>query len=80
VEEVFFCRDQAEVHGRRGDLVSLIPWGGAATGVRTNGLKWPLSDEMLYPEKTRGISNEMLAESAQIEITSGLLLIIHRRK
>ncbi len=79
-EEAFFCRDRAEVRGRRGDLVSLIPWGGAVTGVRTNGLKWPLSDESLYPEKTRGISNEMLAEAAQIEITSGLLLIVHRRK
>lgn len=80
LEEAFFCRRRAEVRGRGGDLVSLIPWGGAATGVRTDGLKWPLSDETLYPEKTRGVSNEMLAEAAQIQIASGLLLIVHCRQ
>lgn len=79
LEEAFFCRGQAEVRGRSGDLVSLIPWGGAATGVRTDGLKWPLCGETLYPETTRGVSNEMLGDSARIQIHSGLLLIVHRR-
>lgn len=80
VEEAFFCRDRAEVRGRSGDLVSLLPWGGAVTGVRTSGLKWLLSNETLYPEKTRGVSNEMLGDAAHIEIASGLLLIVHRRQ
>jgi len=79
IEEAFFCQEQAEVRGRRGDLVSLIPWGDAVEGVRTNGLKWPLSDETLYPHKTRGVSNELLDETASIAIRSGLLLIVHRR-
>lgn len=78
VEEAFFCRGQASVEGGRGDLVSLIPWGGAVEGVRIEGLKWPLHAETLYPEKTRGISNEMLGDAAEISITSGLLLIVHR--
>lgn len=80
VEEVFFCRDQVEVHGRRGDIVSLIPWDGVVQGVQTDGLKWPLHRETLHPEKTRGISNEMTAEKADIKISSGTLLIIHRRQ
>lgn len=80
VEEAFFCRDQASVEGGRGDLVSLIPWDGTVEGVRTEGLKWPLHAETLYPEKTRGISNEMLGDAAEISITSGLLLIVHRRQ
>jgi thiamine pyrophosphokinase len=79
VEQAFFCRGQARVEGRRGDLVSLIPWGGEVTGVRTQGLRWPLSNETLFPHKTRGISNELLGEAAQIQIQSGLLLIVHRR-
>ena len=79
VEAAFFCRDQVEVQGRSGDLVSLIPWGGAVAGVRTEGLRWPLSNEKLYPHKTRGISNELLAETASIQIQTGLLLIVHRR-
>jgi thiamine pyrophosphokinase len=78
VEETFFVRDQAQVEGRSGDLVSLIPWGGEVRGVCTEGLRWPLSDETLLPHKTRGISNEMLGEIASIEIESGLLLVVHR--
>jgi thiamine pyrophosphokinase len=80
VEEIFFCRDQAEIHGRSGDIVSLIPWGGAVTGVLTKNLKWVLDYESLYPEKTRGISNEMITDTATIKIKSGLLLIVHRRQ
>lgn len=80
LEEVFFCRDQSTVEGRSGDLVSLIPWEGAVAGIRTEGLKWPLRAETLYSEKTRGISNEMTGDNASISISSGLLLIIHRRQ
>ena len=80
VESASFCRARSEVRGRRGDLVSLIPWGGEVTGVRTEGLRWPLSNETLYPHKTRGISNEMTGDVAHIQIASGLLLVIHRRR
>ena len=80
VEEVFFCRDQVEVHGRSGDIVSLIPWQGAVTGIQTENLKWPLEHETLFPEKTRGISNEMTADTAIIKISSGVLLIIRTRR
>jgi thiamine pyrophosphokinase len=79
VEETFFCRNQAQVQGRSGDIVSLIPWGAPVEGVRTEGLRWPLSDETLYPYKTRGISNELLDGTATVQIRSGLLLIVHRR-
>jgi len=77
VEEIFFCRDQAKVEGRSGDIVSLIPWQGEVTGVFTENLRWHLHHETLYPEKTRGISNEMTADVATVSITSGLLLITH---
>jgi len=79
-DEIFFCRDQVEVKGRSGDVVSLIPWQGSVSGVQTKNLKWHLNDETLYPEKTRGISNEMIADLANIKISSGLLLIVHTRK
>lgn len=77
VEEIFFCRDQVQVEGRSGDIVSLLPWQGAVEGVFTENLKWHLHYETLNPEKTRGISNEMTADIASIQIKSGLLLIIH---
>lgn len=80
VEEIFFCRNQAEVHGRSGDILSLIPWGVPVHHIQTEGLRWTLSDETLYPEKTRGVSNEMNSDIASVSIGSGLLLIVHRRQ
>ena len=80
VEEIFFCRDQVQIYGGSGDLVSLLPWGNPVAGVLTTDLKWPLKSEMLLPDKTRGISNEMLGDTASVEISSGLLLVIHTRK
>jgi thiamine pyrophosphokinase len=79
VEEVLLCRDEVDVHGRGGDIVSLIPWQGAVTGVLTKHLKWPLRQETLYPDRTRGVSNEMLGETASIAIEAGSLLVVHRR-
>jgi thiamine pyrophosphokinase len=80
VEEMFFCRNQVRVDGRSGDIVSLIPWGNPVHGVQTQGLKWPLNNETLHPDKTRGISNEMLGETASIRISSGNLFVIHTRR
>ncbi len=85
VEEIFLCRakspqgNQAQVQGRSGDLVSLIPWQGAVSDIQTHNLKYPLQRETLYPDKTRGVSNEMLGDSASVSIGSGLLLVVHRR-
>ncbi len=80
LEEAWFCRGNARIEGRAGDIVSLIPWEAAVEGVSTEGLRWPLRSETLYPERTRGISNELLQPTAEVRIASGLLLIIHRRQ
>jgi len=80
VEEIFFVQDQAQVKGRSGDIVSLIPWGEPVHGVQTQNLKWQLNNETLHPDKTRGVSNEMTSDTASIKIESGLLLIVHRRQ
>lgn len=78
-EEVFIIRARAEVEGRAGDIVSLIPAGGDALGVTTRGLAYPLNAETLRLEGTRGISNRMLEESAEISLTNGRLICVHKR-
>ena len=78
-EEAFFTRASCQFRGAAGDIVSLIPWGGEVTGIATDGLRWSLQGETLYPDKTRGISNELLGETASISLESGLLLIVHSR-
>ncbi len=80
VEEAFVTRARCEVHGNPGDIVSLIPWSGEVRGVSTEGLQWPLINETLFPDRTRGISNEMTQDTVTISQKSGLLLVIHHRQ
>ena len=79
IERVLLCRDHVEIRGAPADLVSLIPWDGPAAGVLTEGLRWPLNGETLLPERSRGISNEMLSDTAHVRIRTGILLVVHRR-
>jgi thiamine pyrophosphokinase len=79
-EEVFLISRSAEVHGTAGDTISLIPLLGPATGITTEGLEYPLRGETLFPERTRGISNQMLNEQAIVSLESGCLLCIHTRQ
>ena len=80
VEEVFFTRSTCQVAGQPGEVVSLFPWGGEVGGIVTTGLRWQLNGEDLSPHRTRGISNELVANLAGISIKSGLLLVVHRRQ
>ena len=75
--EVFLIRKSVEVTGKEGQRLSLLPLNGPAKGINTEGLKYSLKDETLYPHKTRGISNRMTGENARISLKSGLLLCIH---
>ena len=78
--EAFFITSKATVHGRVGDIVSLLPWGLPAEGVSTDGLVYPLTKETLLPYRTRGISNQMLADTTKITVKRGTLLCVHHRK
>ncbi len=71
--------DPATVEGTAGDLVSLLPVGGPIGGVTTTGLRWQLTSDSLVPASTRGISNQMVADTATIELRSGIALAIHER-
>ncbi len=60
-------------NGHPGDTLSLIPLGGDAIGVVTEGLAYPLREETLYFGLTRGVSNVFAAETATVSLRSGLL-------
>jgi thiamine pyrophosphokinase len=79
LEQAFFVRSSCQVRGGPGDLISLLPWGGEVTGIVTAGLRWALTEEVLYPDRTRGISNELVGETASISLKAGLMLVVHRR-
>jgi thiamine pyrophosphokinase len=65
------------VGGQPGDTLSLIPLGGAAVGVTTHRLAYPLNDETLPIGPARGVSNVFEAASARVDLRAGLLLAVH---
>ena len=79
-EEILIIRGSIKIEGLPGDTVSLLAKDGCTNGIVTEGLKYPLNRETLCPNRTRGISNEMLSEQAFVRVTSGRLLCVHTRQ
>jgi thiamine pyrophosphokinase len=69
-------RTSAELRGALGSFLSLLPLGGPARGIRTEGLRYPLRDEELVPGTTRGVSNEFVAPIAAVSLVDGVLLAV----
>ncbi len=65
------------VEGAPGDTLSLLPVGGDAVGIRTDGLYYPLRDETLRFGPARGMSNVLTSPQAYVTLGAGLLLAIH---
>jgi thiamine pyrophosphokinase len=65
--------------GSTGDLVSLLPLGGPALGVTTDGLLFPLHYETLRPGPARGLSNVRTAAQASVTLRRGHLLVVETK-
>ena len=61
------------------DVLSLIPLTTEVTGIKTQGLTYPLNNETLKIGTTRGISNTFEKETATVSIGNGLLLAIRQK-
>ena len=75
-QRILAIRDQAEISGRPGDLVSLLPIGGDAEGIWTTGLEYPLRGETLPLGIPRGISNVLTEPRATVRLERGVLLAV----
>ena len=62
-----------------GTYLSLVPFGGPASGVTLEGVYYPLRDAVLTYGNSLGISNEIVSEEAKIHIGRGSLLLIESR-
>ncbi len=69
-------RGRRLIHGDIGDLLTLIPMHGDATGITATGLRWPLDGETLVAGSSRGVSNVMESPVADIRVASGRLLAV----
>lgn len=75
-QEILLAGKKTVVKGKPGDLLSLFALTNQVDGITTVNLKYPLVNEALHFASTRGLSNELLTSSAQVNISSGLLLVI----
>jgi thiamine pyrophosphokinase len=71
---------ESDINGRTGDTLSLIPLGGDVYIEATDGLKWPLRDEILTFGPARGVSNLLTADIATVRLRYGRLLCIHTQQ
>ena len=65
--------------GVAGDLVTLLPVGGDATGVGIDGVRWPLAGATLNVGRSRGLSNEVTIPPASVSLERGTLLVVEHR-
>ncbi len=72
----FHGGERLELGGSVGDIVTLLPIGGDAQGVTTDGLRYPLSDEELRFGRSRGLSNVVQRAGASVWLASGTLLVV----
>ncbi len=68
-------RGERRLEGAPGALLSLFALGGPAR-IRTDGLEYPLVDELVEPGSSRGVSNVVLGEGATIRVSEGVVLAL----
>ncbi len=73
---ILVVRDRGSVRAAAGRTVSLFAVHGPAAGVQTEGLRWPLRGEPLEPGSTRGLSNQMIGDTASIRVDSGCVAVV----
>jgi thiamine pyrophosphokinase len=79
-EEVILVRNSVHLTGKPGEIVSLLPLSPIVRGITTIGLQYPLQDESMVFYRSRGVSNIMVAETASVEVLSGILICIHESR
>lgn len=77
---IYICNDTLILKGKKGDLVSIIPFGGDAKGITTEGLQYPLKDDTIKFGYPTGVSNVMTDDICKIKITSGEILVIKQNE
>ncbi len=74
--EIFLISDSVEIMAREGYNLTLLPVTEKVEGITTEGLYYPLRGETIEMGSSRGVSNQFVADKAQVSITSGILAVI----
>lgn len=62
--------------GAVGEILTLLPIGGEAWGIVTEGLRYPLRNGLLASGTSRGVSNVVETTPASVQLEAGTLLAV----
>lgn len=77
--EIYLVRDQLELTGKKGDLLSVLSISDKVTGLTLTGLEYRLENAAISMGSSLGISNYFKATRVTISISTGLLLVTKSR-
>lgn len=77
--EIYIVSDKIRISGKKNDLISILPVSAAAEGITTKNLEYPLDNESLYYNESRGVSNVMTDDWCEITVKIGKALVIKSR-
>ena len=72
--------DRITIPKREGYYLSVLAYGGNATGVWERGVEYSLTDATLTTGYPLGVSNHITADAAEISVATGRLLILQCRE
>ncbi len=68
-----------QLEGKKGDLISLLPYTPIVKGVHTKNLMYPVEGGSFEMGKPYGVSNVFLGDWAEVSIEEGLLLVVQAK-
>jgi thiamine pyrophosphokinase len=74
-EDIRLVDSPCEIDGWEGSTVSLLPLGAEVSGMRSEGLAWPL-DGLVFRRGFGGISNRVVSARLRVSPGNGRLLMI----
>lgn len=78
-DEIFLINRSISINGEIGERISFFSVFGETIGVKTDGLKYPISDQTMRFGFFSSPSNEFSKQRATLTIEKGFLLIIRER-
>ncbi|WAM32369.1 thiamine diphosphokinase [Caldicellulosiruptor naganoensis] len=73
---ITMTKDKIKIEGKKGSILSLLPYTKTVRGISTKGLYYPLKDGSMEFGNPYGISNVIIEDEAIVEVKEGVLLVI----
>jgi len=73
---IMMTRKKIKIHGKKGHLLSLLPYTQTVSGICTKGLYYSLEDGVMEFGNPYGVSNVIIEDEAIVEVKDGVLLVI----